>query len=109
MQVNTRGNLIVHVHDRVAHRLPTSSVEDDDLTKVLSILKLGWIAVDVDGKISISWRLQSNVGFFSLPVRQEDFEKSSYLEAANMQSGALSSKYLGSFAFDKSKKAGRVS
>ena len=54
--------------------------------------------------------VQSNVSFFfSLPVRQEDFEKSSNLEAANMQSGALSSKYLGSFAFDKSKKVGRVS
>lgn len=53
--------------------------------------------------------VQSNVGFFALPVGHEDFEKSINLEAANIQSGALSSMYLGSLAFAKSKKAGRVS
>ena len=72
-------------------------------------MKPGWIAIDVDGKIPVSGRraIESWL-FFSFPVRHDDFEKSNNLEAANIQSGALSSIYVGKLAFDKSKKGGRV-
>ena len=109
VQDNTRCVPVVQLFNRVAHGLPTSSVEDDHLTKVSSILKPGWMAIDVDGEIPVSGRCAIESWLFSFPVCHEDFEMSNNLEAANIQSGALSSTYVGKFAFDKSKTGGRVS
>ena len=66
VQDNTRCVPVVQVYNRVTHGLPTSSVEDDHLTKVSPILKPGWIAIDVDGEIPLG-DAQSKVGCFRFP------------------------------------------
>ena len=109
VQDNTRCVPVVQVYNRVTHGLPTSSVEEDHLIEVSSIPKPSWIAIDVDEKFPSLRDAQSKVGFFSFPVRHDDFENSNNLEAANIQSGSLSSTYVGKLAFVRSKTGGRVS